>query len=152
VERVFFAFEQDFVTDLRCIPMAVRYKLDRAGLKVPLPQWQSLSPPQRQHLWAQPCDTPEEVAQFARQLISLIAEPLAPIAEPPLWEATEPPEGLRSRCAQWGADLSGERWQALSALQRYALYKLSRSHHAHEHRNLPIALREFGLIAIPDEP
>jgi hypothetical protein len=35
-------------------------------------------------------------------------------------------------------------WQHLNELQRFALVKLS--HPGHEHRNLPAALREFGLI------
>jgi hypothetical protein len=37
-------------------------------------------------------------------------------------------------------------WQQLNELQRFALVKLS--HPGHEHRNLPAALREFGLIDI----
>ena len=35
-------------------------------------------------------------------------------------------------------------WQQLNELQRFALVKLS--HPGHEHRNLPAALRKFGLI------
>ncbi|NJK34744.1 MAG: nitrate reductase maturation protein NarM [Oscillatoriales cyanobacterium SM2_2_1] len=142
----FFAFEQDFVTDLRCIPMAVRYKLDRAGLKLKLLDWQRLSAEDRQCLCALPGDTTVAVEMFARKLLSLVPEPLASITEVPLWEAPEPPEVVRSRCERFGYSMAPECWQSLALLQRYALYKLCRSHHEHEHRNLPAALREFGLV------
>ena len=33
-----FGFEADFARDLRCIPMAVRRKLDLVGVKLGLPQ------------------------------------------------------------------------------------------------------------------
>jgi len=40
--------------------------------------------------------------------------------------------------------LEANRWRQLSELQRFALVKLS--HPGHEHRNLPLALAEFGLL------
>ena len=38
-----FAFESDFVATLRCVPMAVRFKLDRCGIKLSLRQWSRFS-------------------------------------------------------------------------------------------------------------
>ena len=43
-----FDFEADFTSDLRCIPMAVRRKLDLAGVKLKLSHWGALAGPERQ--------------------------------------------------------------------------------------------------------
>ena len=40
--RTCFDFEADFTADLRCIPMAVRRKLDLAGIKLKLQHWSEL--------------------------------------------------------------------------------------------------------------
>lgn len=45
-----FDFEADFSGDLRCLPMAVRRKLDLAGVKLKLVQWQGLRSPERRIL------------------------------------------------------------------------------------------------------
>ncbi len=42
-DQQLFAFENDFVATLRCIPMAVRFKLDRCGIKLTLRQWSRLT-------------------------------------------------------------------------------------------------------------
>ena len=63
-----FDFEADFTADLRCIPMAVRRKLDLAGIKLKLQHWSELHEAERAELlaWA---DDPAaiEALQF-RQL------------------------------------------------------------------------------------
>jgi hypothetical protein len=58
------------------------------------------------------------------------------------------PEVLVASCAQLGLELRSGSWAELDELQRFALVKLS--HPGHEHRNLPRALAEFGLLA--EEP
>ena len=45
-----FDFEADFTSDLCCIPMAVRRKLDLAGVKLKLSHWGALASPERQRL------------------------------------------------------------------------------------------------------
>ena len=45
-----FDFEADFTSDLRCIPMAVRRKLDLAGVKLKLSHWGALAGHERQRL------------------------------------------------------------------------------------------------------
>jgi hypothetical protein len=50
-------------------------------------------------------------------------------------------------CAQLGLKIEPQRWSNLDELQRFALVKLS--HPGHEHRNLPRALDEFGLLTDP---
>ncbi|MCP9904874.1 hypothetical protein KBY85_12110, partial [Cyanobium sp. BA5m-10] len=70
-----------------------------------------------------------------------------PDAEP--WQqADQLPEVLAASCAQLGLEIRSGGWAELDELQRFALVKLS--HPGHEHRNLPRALAEFGLLA--EEP
>jgi hypothetical protein len=70
-----------------------------------------------------------------------------PCGEP--WQQAEQlPAVLASSCAQLGLELRSGSWAELDELQRFALVKLS--HPGHEHRNLPRALAEFGLLA--EEP
>ena len=59
-----FAFEDDFVAALRCIPMAVRLKLDRSGIKLTLRQWSRFTRSDRQILLDAPCRTFEEISEY----------------------------------------------------------------------------------------
>ncbi len=136
-----FRFEQDFVANWRCIPMVVRYRLDTCGIKLKLDHWHALSLSQRQWLVDNSCDTPELQEQYTLQLQAWVTEqtgqPAGTIALEPLWlqHQAVPPDLV--------AILTLEQWQQLTPLQRFALLKLSRP--GHEHRNLPLALQEFGL-------
>jgi hypothetical protein len=136
-----FQFEQDFVADWRCIPMVVRYRLDTCGLKLKLAHWHALSLGQRQWLVDTPCDTLELQKQYTLQLQAWVMEqtgqPIGTIAVEPVWlqDQVVPPD--------LAATITLSQWQRLTPLQRFALIKLSRP--GHEHRNLPLALREFGL-------
>ncbi len=149
----FFQFEMDFVESLRCIPMQVRYKLDACGIKLTLAQWHQLSQIQRQQLVTLPIATAAEVQDYRRLLqgwlISQTGEIAAELSEEKQdsWRvATHPsaiPESVRSQAADGDVLVSQNQWEALTALQRFALIKLSRS--GHEHRNFLSALKEFGL-------
>ncbi len=136
-----FGFEQDFVANWRCIPMVVRYRLDTCGIKLKLAHWHALSLRQRQWLVDTPCDTLELQKQYTLQLQAWVTEqtgqPAGTIAVEPVWLQEQ---ALPSEVA---AILTLEQWRQLIPLQRFALLKLSRP--GHEHRNLPLALREFGL-------
>jgi len=55
--------------------------------------------------------------------------------------------GIHCLLVQLGLELRSDGWMALNELQRFALVKLS--HPGHEHRNLPQALAEFGLLIKP---
>lgn len=145
-----FDFEADFTADLRCIPMAVRRKLDLAGVKLKLVHWHGLDPDERQRLlaWA---DDPEAIDALRRWLLERSQTlPQGPAAtlEPAAgcdWQQGETvPERLRQACDQLGLHLRPDLWASLSELQRFALVKLS--HPGHEHRNLPRALAEFGAL------
>ena len=145
-----FAFEADFVNDLRCIPMAVRRKLDLAGVKLRLAHWHALEPTERERLlaWA---DAPPAIAELRRWLVQRTtplpdgpARTMEPASGAAWQQSDHLPDELVASCRQLGIALDPQRWGNLAELQRFALVKLS--HPGHEHRNLPRALEEFGLL------
>ena len=146
-----FAFEADFSGDLRCIPMAVRRKLDLAGVKLKLVHWGGLAAEERQRLLAWG-DGPGQIAALrdwlmerSRGLPQGPASPLEPAVGCSWQQGEQVPEVLQQACAQLQLALRPEAWRQLSELERFALVKLS--HPGHEHRNLPRALAEFGMLA-----
>ena len=57
----YFDFEEDFVEkNIRCIPMIVRFKMDKAGIKLKLTEWSKFSVEERIELSKRPCDSEEE--------------------------------------------------------------------------------------------
>jgi hypothetical protein len=144
-----FAFEADFVADLRCLPMAVRRKLDLAGVKLRLSHWHALTAAERAELLAWPDDPAaiHDLQLWLQRRTAELADGPARGIDPAAgldWQQRDTvPERLRAACAQLGAAVEPRQWQALDELQRFALVKLS--HPGHEHRNLPRALKEFGL-------
>ncbi|HEY1751714.1 MAG TPA: nitrate reductase associated protein [Caulobacteraceae bacterium] len=147
-----FAFENDFVEALECIPMAVRFKLDLCAVKLSLAQWSAFSRDERAALLAAPCAAPDEVAAYRRRLVELVAERAHEAAKPlaagatVLWEQGErtPPE-VRSFARSIDVPPPPDTaWRDLTSLQRFALLKLSRDNH--DNVNFVPALREFGLL------
>ena len=71
-DSVFFGFEADFVDSLRCIPMAVRLRLDVTGVKLKLNEWAKLNQTDRLALAKTPYRGAAEIqAQvIARGLLS----------------------------------------------------------------------------------
>jgi len=145
-----FGFEADFSADLRCIPMAVRRKLDLCGVKLKLQHWSELGEAERGELldWADDAAAIEALrAHLLRRTATLKAGQARelPRASGEAWQqAHHLPEVVGASCAQLGLSLRREGWAQLDDLQRFALVKLS--HPGHEHRNLPRALAEFGLL------
>ncbi len=146
-----FAFESDFVATLRCVPMAVRLKLDRCAIKLSLRQWSRFTRDDRQRLLEAPCRAPAEVAAYREALVALIAvraqEAAKPLADPPapLWEeASAPPPMVTTFARAAGVTPpSNAAWRRLGELQRFALIKLTRDNH--DNVNFVPAMREFGL-------
>jgi hypothetical protein len=145
-----FGFEADFVTDLRCIPLAVRYKLDTCGVKLKLPHWHRFTLAQRQALITLPCQTPEEMRAYRQRLRQWVYDqtgewPTDLAIDPnPAWGVVDHiPPSVTAQASRLGIPLSLDQWQALSPLERFALIKLSQA--GHEHRNFALALEEFGL-------
>lgn len=144
-----FAFEADFGAGLRCIPMAVRYKLDAAGVKLSLRDWTKLDEAERRALLTAPCAHLEEVTAFAAHTIALVEarsgarpKPLPPVALD-AWRAAALPGEVVERAATEGVALTADRWAGLTPLQRFALTKLARP--THDAANFAAALREFGV-------
>ncbi len=147
-----FQFEQDFAGTLRCIPMAVRFKLDRCGVKLSLRQWAHFAPEERGRMLRLACERPEDIEAYRRELEELIhrrssqAAEYLPIEVQPLWAETA---SVPEQVVQFAMQLqvsppSSTQWAALSALQRFTLIKLSRA--KHDNVNFLPALREFGLL------
>ena len=105
-----FAFEADFVASLRCIPMAVRLKLDRSGVKLTLRQWSRFTLDDRRRLLEAPCRTEAQIAAYHDELVRLVAqranEVARPLADPPapIWEETaEAPPAVAAYARSMGA-------------------------------------------------
>jgi hypothetical protein len=150
-EQRIFGFEADFAQDLRCIPMVVRFKLDRCGIKLSLRQWSRLGPENRSMLLTSRCDAPNEVDGYRLRLTSLVESSASgPIVwlEPdcrPIWtdEQNVPPQVIE-QAARSGIDPpSNSQWKRLCTIERFALVKLARSRHDNE--NFLPAMREFKL-------
>lgn len=147
----FFGFESELERSLTLIPMAVRFKLDRCGVKLSLAEWNQLPEAIRRKLLRAPCDDLAEVAHYRSALQRLIqdtvgAEPqLIPVAANPPWEGTEIPRQVADKSLEMGLNSpTVAQWRGLSTLQRFALVKVTRA--ADDNPNFIPALREFGLI------
>ena len=147
-----FQFEQDFAGSLRCIPMAVRFKLDYCGIKLSLRQWSRFTREERDRVLQLPCETPDQIEAYRLTLEELIhlrsAQPPEhlPVEAQPLWaRGTNVPEQVIEFARQVQVSPPNDaQWAALSPLQRFTLIKLSRA--KHDNVNFIPALREFGLL------
>jgi len=146
-----FAFESDFVSTLRCVPMAVRFKLDRCGIKLSLRQWSRFTRDDRQALLMQPCGDDAEVEAYRTVLTALVTlranEVAKPLAEPPCgqWDDVRQVAPVVAAYAR-GLGVrspSQDEWAALTTLQRFVLIKLTRDNH--DNVNFIPAMNEFGL-------
>ena len=145
-----FQFEADFIESLQCIPMLVRMKLDTCGVKLKLSHWHQFSQSERQQLVTMPCVNPSEVATYRKFLQDLViaktgqpAKELAIAPNPPWVDATNIPQDVQAKTAEFKITLDLEQWRGLTPAQRFALIKLSRP--SHENRNFLPALKEFKI-------
>lgn len=146
----YFRFEDEFVTNLRCIPMLVRYKLDTCGIKLKLSQWNQFSPQERQALVEKNCTEPDEIQLYREWLQKLIIQytnsPATDlVVEPnPAWmDTANIPDIVEEKAKEIGVQLTVEKWALLTPVQRFALIKLSRP--SHENKNFLPALQELNL-------
>ncbi|WP_442786435.1 nitrate reductase associated protein [Leptothoe sp. PORK10 BA2] len=145
-----FQFEQEFIGSLRCIPMAVRLKLDTCGVKLKLNHWNQFTQAERQTLVALACDTPVSILAYRQHLQALVthyngqpAKEIDVVAHPP-WLDNAIPESVKQQAMAHQLDIAPGAWQGLTPAQRFALIKLSRP--SHENRNFVPAMAEFGLV------
>lgn len=149
-----FDFERDLYPDLKCIPMAVRYKLDLVGLKVSLTAWNRLSLGVRRQLLAGwPTDTAAERTALRGWLTNWLRTtstqpPREIVLEHPPWEIrTHIPDAIAECAACCAPPLTVAEWSDLELLERVALVKLARS--AHERDRVPQAITEFRAKRTP---
>jgi hypothetical protein len=147
-----FDFERDFAASLRCVPMAVRLKLDLCGVKLSLRQWSRFTGADRCRLLVMACDTPTEIEDFRILLIGLVADRAGELAKPLMedidaasWnDVWRVPQAVAAFARQSGLPApTPAQWARLTRLQRFALVKLSRDHH--DNLNFAPAMHEFGL-------
>jgi len=148
----YFLFEEEFVEEnIRCIPMIVRFKMDKAGIKLKLAEWSKFSVEERIELAKKECSNKVEAKQYYNYLRNLIekytAKPATAleVEENPAWaNINSVPEMLNDKLNEFGWQVSTEQWKGLTNLQRFALLKLCRE--GHENKNFPKAMKEFKLI------
>lgn len=153
----YFRFEEDFIEDnVRCIPMIVRFKLDACGIKLKLEEWCRFTVEERNILVNKSCTARNEIILYRRYLQQLVLHKTGchatglPVENYPAWADMENVfDKLVYKAQQLGVQILVRQWAGLSNLQRFALVKLSKQ--SHESRNLPKALKEFGLITKRDE-
>jgi hypothetical protein len=146
-------FEVSSCENFTYIPLAVRYNLDRFGVRISLTQWQTLPHADRELLARFPLDDdPQIERRFDQALAEMLRTHLSgesPIPAPdmsPAWQRTDAvPDALLKQCSLAGvAPVSVARWATLPLFHRYVLAKLSRKPVAN-HDFIP-AMKSFGLI------
>lgn len=153
-DTTIFEFEKDFAGTLRCIPMAVRFKLDQCAVKLSLRQWSRFTVDDRRGLLETPCASADEIAAYRAWLVQLIAvraeetaKDLPPDAEPAWANAGEVPSVVSGYASAQGvAPPRPVQWAGLSPLQRFTLLKLTRE--GHDNVNFVPAMHEFGLLSV----
>jgi hypothetical protein len=149
----YFMFEEDFMeANMRCIPMAVRFKLDTVRIKLKLAAWAKFSSDEKLALALYACESKADQALYAHYLSQLIEKYTGQVAaELPTekildgWhQGPEVPVRMTAKAREYGWEISLDAWNALSNLQRFSLLKLTNP--SHENKNFPIAMHEFGLV------
>jgi hypothetical protein len=149
----YFNFEEDFVEkNIRCIPMIVRFKMDKAGIKLKLAEWSKFTVEERIELAKKSCSNEEDAKLYNDYLAGLIkkytdkeATGLA-IDQHPGWaELSMVPDLLQEKLKEFGWSISVEQWEALTNLQRFSLLKLCKQ--GHESKNFHKAMKEFSLLS-----
>jgi hypothetical protein len=144
---------------LQCVPMAVRRKLDRVGLKIGLEQWKSLDRGERLAICHLPVDSAEEcdaLGVFLREAMKRrfgvepksLTDAQRASAEPP----ASPPSRVIANARATGFDLSVGVWSRLDGDERFALLKMGDAETPSH--NLGAALKEFSVptFARADQP
>ena len=120
-----FAFEGDVHETLETIPLAVRRKLDLAGLKLSLAGWKALIRAERLALCHLPVDAPADLDVYREALRGFserAGHPVVPLDGGPVdaadWGAGKVPAAVGTR-------IDVAEWAALSEEARYVLRKLA---------------------------
>jgi hypothetical protein len=141
-----FEFEGDLHRTLEFIPLAVRRKMDLAGLKLSLAAWTKMTRAERLAVCHLSVDAPEDRDVY-REALAGFAEraghPVAPLEGGALdgsaWAAGRIPDAVAARAPE----LSPARWSALSDEARYVLWRLAEARRGPE--KFDAALRELRI-------
>ena len=153
-ESLLFEFERDLYPRFHCIPMAVRYKLDCAGLKVSLRAWNRLPLSFRHELlhdW--PVETDHECRALRAVLLGWLQETSdEPVRElsmeaAPWDDLSRLPLAVAEQGSRCTPPLQPEEWAQLPLLGRVALVKLAQSDH--ERGRFGAAVAEFRRSGKP---
>jgi hypothetical protein len=123
-----FTFEAETYVSLDCVPLAVRRKLDLAGLKISLAGWQSLPLGDRLALCHLPVDGKGDLDVY-RDVLRAFAEragvELKPLPEltPSAWSIDAIPLRVEERADLMKRPLTHARWRSLDEETRYCLWK-----------------------------
>ncbi len=136
--RDFYPFESREASSLLLIPLRVRYKLDCAGIRLRLAQWQALTHDEKTQLLQLSIVTPQEQGAYRVTLIRMVSRlGAAPLADEPVtgeedWRTTQAWPGVvvRQREAQHLPLPLLSQWQSLIEADRHALFVLARSNHS----------------------
>lgn len=145
-----FAFEDETFATLALMPFAVRYRLDRVGLKLSLAAWQALPLDERVALCEHPVDADTDRATFlARcvrdaELAGSPAKALAAATDPPPWRSLEAFAQVAARAEALGRRPSRVRWEALADEAAYVLWRLADP--TKDEARFAAAARELGLL------
>ena len=143
----YFNFEDDFIKDLRCIPLCVRRKLDLIGIKLKLTHWQEFNLIEKTKIVNWP-DTKKELFElkiFLKKITSNSkygeAKEIEISSNQPWQDKNKVPEQVLKLALERGINISIEKWRNLNELDRFAFCKLIRP--SHEHQNLDKAFDEI---------
>lgn len=134
----FYPFESPEATGLSLIPLRVRYKLDCAGVRLRLSQWQAMTSEEKGQLLQLPVATLGDLDEYRAALSQmtdrqgaavLVDEPGAGEAD---WRNLDAWPALVARqCELQGLPLPPVlRWRELAESDRHALFVLARSNHS----------------------
>jgi hypothetical protein len=149
-----FNFEVVSSEDLKFIPMAVRFNLDRFGLRISLEQWQTLPHEDRALLARFPVEDDSAIEpNFDHALFEMLrthanVEPdwFTPEDNPVWRETAAVPEAVTHQASLHSLNPpTPDQWAQLDPFRRYVLAKLSRKT-ASNHDFIP-AMKEFGLAS-----
>jgi len=126
-----FDFEKDLYETLDLIPLSVRRKLDLAGVKLHLNQWQALSRVERLVVCHFPAGSPEErdvLAAALREAVKRRAGTDVATMKPAAHDAASDAGQLPPEVARLVAELGlpEKRWSLLDPDERFALAKVAR--------------------------
>jgi len=126
-----FAFEDETWATLALMPFAVRYRLDRVGLKLSLAAWQTLPVDERLALCEHAVDTDAARTTFRARCVrdaeaaGAPAKALTPATDPPPWRSHEAFTRVAARAEALRGRPSRVRWEALADEAAYVLWRLA---------------------------